>query len=246
MTSSPTRRASATTMGPLFLLFIFSSSFTNALSSNGISKIHQMNMDSFFLPSVPWQANCDARKRKFSSLCISSNLVLLASTQRSPSSNNAKKRKSIAMSDSYDQNDDDGTIEWGGEDMPTYQEYKEKLQAFAFLSSIGEGGASQRAQETFDEMLQNYFTEEIEELQPTTEIYNLLIDSYAWSSDEDQQNGGEIAELILGKMENSKEVDVGIANPDVNTYISGESLTFTVFTYMLRIRAIGVKCKYKI
>ena len=68
---------------------------------------------------------------------------------------------------------DGGDISWGGENIPTYQEYVEELQAMAFLSSIGDEEACDRAQQTFDDMYENHITEDDASLEPTAEIYNL-------------------------------------------------------------------------
>ena len=125
---------------------------------------------------------------------------------------------------------DDGDISWGGENIPTYQEYVEELQAMAFLSSIGDEEACDRAQQTFDEMYENHMTEDDASLEPTTEIYNLLIEAYAESS---RPNAIEMAEKILDRMESSSAGETGdddydeskvavgtMPLPDNNTYIA--------------------------
>lgn len=127
-------------------------------------------------------------------------------------------------------NSDDGDVSWGGENIPTYQEYVEELQAMAFLSSIGDEEACDRAQLTFDEMYENHITEDDASLEPTTEIYNLLIEAYAENS---RPNAMEMAEKILDRMESSSAGETGDGDgdeseavvgtmplPDINTYIA--------------------------
>ena len=124
--------------------------------------------------------------------------------------------------------DGDDNISWGGENIPTYGEYVEELQAMAFLSSIGDEEACDRAQQTFDEMFENFFTEDDASLEPTTEIYNLLIEAYAESS---RPSGIEMAEKILDRMESNaagetdaddeSEAAAGtMPAPDINAYIA--------------------------
>ena len=129
------------------------------------------------------------------------------------------------------ENDD---ISWGGEDVPSYQEYVEELQAMAFLSSIGDEEACDRAQQAFDSMYENYIIEDDASLQPTTEIYNLLIEAYAESS---KPNAIEMAEKILDRMESTSSAEIAgetidtdndgsetagatMPPPDVNTFIA--------------------------
>ena len=127
-------------------------------------------------------------------------------------------------------NSDDGDVSWGGENIPTYQEYVEELQAMAFLSSIGDEEACDRAQQTFDDMYENHIIEDDASLEPTTEIYNLLIEAYAESS---RPNAIEMAEKILDRMESSSAGETGADDydesisavgttplPDINTYIA--------------------------
>ena len=108
---------------------------------------------------------------------------------------------------------------WGGEDVPSYQEYVEELQAMAFLSSIGDEEACDRAQQAFDSMYENYIIEDDASLEPTTEICNLLIEAYAESS---KPNAIEMAEKILDRMESTGSAETAGETIDTN---DGESET---------------------
>ena len=114
------------------------------------------------------------------------------------------------------ENDDSS---WGGEDVPSYQEYVEELQAMAFLSSIGDEEACDRAQQAFDSMYENYIIEDDASLEPTTEICNLLIEAYAESS---KPNAIEMAEKILDRMESTGSAETAGETIDTN---DGESET---------------------
>jgi len=123
-----------------------------------------------------------------------------------------------------EKNDED--ISWRGEDIPSYREYVEQLQAMSFLSSIGDEESCDRAQKTFDDMYENFITEDDASLEPTTEIYNLLIEAYAESS---RTNAIETAEMILKQMESSAAAETDendeseaasatMPQPDIGTY----------------------------
>jgi len=122
-----------------------------------------------------------------------------------------------------------------------YDDYKEQLEALSFLSSMedetssglddddeDESGVSylcRRAQSIFDEMFDQWVTNDDpdDDLEPTTEIYNLLIDVYAHASPSTGNTKGvEMAESILRKMEDatSGDADVEVPLPDMDTYLS--------------------------
>ena len=104
-----------------------------------------------------------------------------------------------------------------------YDEYKEKLQALAFLSSM-DPSASKKAQDTFSEMFEFYCMDEdgkYDDLRPTTEIYNLVLNALAYSR-QNNYEGAIQAEKILSTMENTSDEyleEIG-SPPDVESYIA--------------------------
>jgi len=130
-------------------------------------------------------------------------------------------------------------LDEGQEEKVSYNDYKEQLEALSFLSSMedqigpsddddedgdadGVSYLCQRAQSTFDEMFDQWVTNDDpdDDLEPTTEIYNLLIDVYARAGS--AQKGVEIADSILQKMEDaaSGDVDTEVPLPDIDTFLS--------------------------
>lgn len=124
-----------------------------------------------------------------------------------------------------------------------YNDYKEQLEALSFLSIMGDDSTlsqdddadddgipylSLKAQSIFDEMYDTWVTngDEYEDLEPSTEIYNLLIDVYAHARSTahgaDKTKGIEIADSILQKMEDAARSgdDVELPLPDIDTYFS--------------------------
>ena len=98
-------------------------------------------------------------------------------------------------------------------DLKTYTDYKEQLEALSFLSSVSDDAdLCERAQEIFDDMYENWAVEDDEDLEPTVEIYNLLLTVYA--------NCGDMktASSILSKMEDSE--NEGVPSADMNTHIA--------------------------
>jgi len=95
----------------------------------------------------------------------------------------------------------------------TYQDFKEQLEALAYLSSVDRQAAS-RAQQVFDEMYEAHIMEDRPELWPNVTIYNLLIDAHAWSR---SREGGNKAQVILDRMQDGTVQE--IARPNVHTYI---------------------------
>jgi hypothetical protein len=64
--------------------------------------------------------------------------------------------------------------------LQQYAEYSEELEALSFLSSIsGDQDLCQRAQGVFDAMYEIWSDDDDEDLEPSTEIYNLLISVYS-------------------------------------------------------------------
>ena len=91
----------------------------------------------------------------------------------------------------------------GRKSVQTYGEYKDRLEALAYLSSVGDDEAVVRSQRVFDEMYENFTTEDDSSLEPTTEIYNLLLATYAESDPRLNPKGAEKADQILQWMEGS-------------------------------------------
>lgn len=136
--------------------------------------------------------------------------------------------------------------------IPKYIDYKEELEALAFLAIMDDNESSssspdedgnndisylaKRAQRIFDEMYEKWVTggDDCEDLEPTTEIYNLLIDVYSHDDDTGTNDKGvEIAAGILEKMEDSAlgEGDVELPSPDISTYLSGSLSQFQIFVF---------------
>lgn len=112
--------------------------------------------------------------------------------------------------DDFDDSDDD----YYEPCEKSYEDFKEQLEALAFLTSVDPQAAS-RAQQVFDEMYEAHIMEDNNPaLWPNVTIYNLLIDVHAWSR---SRNGGKQAQLILDRMQDASVEE--IARPNVDTYI---------------------------
>eukprot|EP00339_Tiarina_fusa_P000923 CAMPEP_0117028328 /NCGR_PEP_ID=MMETSP0472-20121206/20607_1 /TAXON_ID=693140 ORGANISM="Tiarina fusus, Strain LIS" /NCGR_SAMPLE_ID=MMETSP0472 /ASSEMBLY_ACC=CAM_ASM_000603 /LENGTH=552 /DNA_ID=CAMNT_0004735785 /DNA_START=112 /DNA_END=1771 /DNA_ORIENTATION=+ len=81
-------------------------------------------------------------------------------------------------------------------------------------TSARDPDAVARAQSIFDEMFEAYVTSEETSMWPEVDVYNLLIETHAYSKAED---GGEEAERLLSRMED-ESVDF-IARPNLSTYM---------------------------
>ena len=96
------------------------------------------------------------------------------------------------------------------------------------IDNDGDSGISylyQRAQGIIDDTNNTWITngEDCEDLQPTTETYNLLIDAYSQAKTTSSSTQGvKIAETILEKLEDSamSDGDVELPSPDMDTYLS--------------------------
>lgn len=112
--------------------------------------------------------------------------------------------------------------------LKTYNDYLEKFQALAFLSNIrnetkqnprGDGDGqdlSVEAQRVFDQMFHEWIVNDKDDLEPTVEIYNFLIDIYANVNVQLQNDVMRIPEQILHKMEHGDMDDV--PTPNIETY----------------------------
>jgi len=128
--------------------------------------------------------------------------------------------KSTLKATHKDKLDDNKNEEATQKILKTYEDHKEELEAISFLSSMNneesnyshQSDLCKSGQKVFDRMYEKWAIDDIEDLEPTTEIYNLLIQIYA-NADKDMK----LAELISKKMENGS--DDGVPTPDVNTYI---------------------------
>lgn len=115
----------------------------------------------------------------------------------------------------------------GRKSVQTYGEYKDRLEALAYLSSVGDDEAVVRSQRVFDEMYENFTTEDDSSLEPTTEIYNLLLATYAESDPRLNPKGAEKADQILQWMEGSALPEEGrrggvpsISPPNLDSYVA--------------------------
>ncbi len=132
--------------------------------------------------------------------------------------------------------EEDSSLLSGSQDLPlkTFQDFQEKFEAIAFLqsmqnqelkgksqegysSSYAEFGEdySQEAQALFDKMFEEWYMNEKDDLEPSNDIYNFLIDIY--SNSNSAKNPMQIPEQILQKMENGGGDNV--PTPNTNTYI---------------------------
>lgn len=97
----------------------------------------------------------------------------------------------------------------------TFADYKDELEALLYLSRVVSDDPRdlcERAQQVFDNMYENWAINDKDELEPTTEIYNLLISIYASCGDL------STASKILSRMEHGQQDEV--PSTDVHTYIS--------------------------
>ena len=82
-------------------------------------------------------------------------------------------------------------------------------------TSSSDPAAIQKAQTIFDTMFETYVETEDSTFWPTTQIYNLLLETYAYSKD---KNGANEAQTVLDRMEDpSNEF---IARPNEETYLN--------------------------
>ena len=130
------------------------------------------------------------------------------------------------------ENDNDTSENLADLPLKTYDDFREKFQAIAFLQSMqGEGtkgsnnGSSsssfeedfcQEAQALFDKMFEEWYMNEKDDLEPTTEIYNLLIEIY--SNSKHAKDSMKIPEQILNKMEHGDGDNV--PSPNTETYVT--------------------------
>jgi len=93
------------------------------------------------------------------------------------------------------------------------EEWMQSLRQCA-KTSFRDDTAIEKAQAVFDEMFQAYVKTEDSAFFPDVEVYNLLIETHAYGRDE---KGGEEAEMILSRMEDSSVAFV--ARPNLETYL---------------------------
>ena len=127
--------------------------------------------------------------------------------------------------------------------LKTYTDFLEKLQALSFLSTVqqsdqddhggryGEGDdLVSEAQQVFDKMFNEWYMNDRDELEPTIEIYNALIEVYANSNSKSSRSRGRddgagtaaahpmtIPEQIVKKMELA--TDGSMPTPNRETYM---------------------------
>eukprot|EP00978_Attheya_sp_CCMP212_P023870 scaffold74058_cov60-Attheya_sp.AAC.1 len=117
-----------------------------------------------------------------------------------------------------DDDDDDDDEEEYEEDGRTYEEFRDEMEAWAFLSPMDET-AAQSAQDTFDAMFDAFMMEDDPSLAPDSSIYNLLLEAHAASPN---KRGAQRAQHILDLMEQGeqeKDTDTSIMPlPNGDTY----------------------------
>ncbi|CAJ1923632.1 unnamed protein product [Cylindrotheca closterium] len=101
-----------------------------------------------------------------------------------------------------------------GDLLAQKEDWMESLRQCAKTSSR-DATAIEKAQGIFDEMFQAYVKTDDMALFPGPEVYNLLIETHAYGSDE---KGGEEAEMILSRMEDSSVAFVAL--PNLQTYLN--------------------------
>jgi len=115
--------------------------------------------------------------------------------------------------DQYLLEDDDDDEEYDFDALlAKKEEWMQELQRLAKTSSKDPTAVTQ-AQSVFDEMFEAYVITEESTMWPTVDVYNLVIETHAYSKDE---HGADEAERILGRMED-KTVEF-IARPNLETY----------------------------
>jgi pentatricopeptide repeat protein len=107
-------------------------------------------------------------------------------------------------------------IEWDEDEydfdqQKSMDEYRTQFQALAAETSQNPH-AVQQAQDLFDELYKAYIMTEDASYWPGTDIYNLLLETHAYSP---HKNGAVEAEAIVARMEQQEH---GVARPNVATY----------------------------
>jgi hypothetical protein len=134
-----------------------------------------------------------------------------------PFSNSLKSRFSVIFSVAavneeiimdFDDEDDDYV-----EDNRTFNDFYESFMKIQSCKKCRVNVGDQ-AQALFDEMYEAYIMSEDPSLWPNTTIYNILLDTYAWSQAKD---GAEKAQHILDRMEDMTVES--IARPNVLSYM---------------------------
>jgi pentatricopeptide repeat protein len=97
--------------------------------------------------------------------------------------------------------------------LPSYQDYLARMQQLARSTST-DPTAVQQAQDVFDEMLQAFLVTEDSGLWPNTDIYNLLMETHAYSSHPD---GAEKVNEILTRMEESSASTAASGDVSINS-----------------------------
>jgi pentatricopeptide repeat protein len=111
--------------------------------------------------------------------------------------------------------DDDDDDDFDYEGLPAKkEEWDTELRRMA-KSSSQDPKAVAKAQAIFDEMFEAYVMSEDSSLWPNVDVYNLLIETHAYSK---SPSGAEEAELILSRMEDDS-VET-IARPNMETYLN--------------------------
>jgi len=124
-------------------------------------------------------------------------------------------RRQAKSIDDDDEDYDDDDVEWGDADVsaPSYEDMVDQMEAMLYLcentsSAKEKKEYCQKCQEVFDEMVDWYYGEDVEELEPTTHVYNLLIQTYCAANDV------KMAKSILQKMEESSSTETDEEDED--------------------------------
>jgi pentatricopeptide repeat protein len=118
------------------------------------------------------------------------------------------------LDDDDEDDDDDSNANYDPEDALAKQaEWMSELRRLSRTAS-SDPSAVIDAQEIFDEMFTAYVESDDATFFPTVEVYNLMIETHAYSRSDD---GGDEAERILGRMEDASN-DFA-AKPNEDTYL---------------------------
>lgn len=110
--------------------------------------------------------------------------------------------------------DEDEFLKDTGKLNLSYDNYLARMQHFAQTTSTDPTAVPQ-AHALFDEMLQAYLVTQDAGLWPNTDIYNLLMETHAYSSDPD---GANKVDEILSRMEEDKSVTNSTPQPNLESY----------------------------
>mmetsp|Transcript_27508 Transcript_27508/g.60524 ORF Transcript_27508/g.60524 Transcript_27508/m.60524 type:complete len:541 (+) Transcript_27508:254-1876(+) len=149
------------------------------------------------------------------SFCRYSSSVLPSSTNLFAATvDDEEEDEIIEYLDDDDDDEDDVDTDYDPEGARGKKaEWMDQLQSLA-QTALNDPSAVSAAQEIFDDMFTAYAESDDAIFFPTVEVYNLILETHAYSKSPD---GGEEAERILGRMED-KSNDF-VASPNEETYM---------------------------